>query len=195
MVDPDAGRTKETNWLRDILPRLLEQDRQQAIYPRVMTYGYNADVWMTKTVADLDAPVANLLNYLAMERHDVSSLRITTESSLLLTPSKDPGRPLFFIGHSLGGIVIKQVCQPKVALQKVTFFQTLTLSRLLLLLPNKLRIPACNQHSQRSKIASLSKAACSLACQTLGRNMQLVPLQFLEYSTPCSTSTGMLCRT
>lgn len=77
MVDPDAGRTKETNWLRDILPRLLEQDRQQAIYPRVMTYGYDADVWMTRTAADLDAPVLNLLSYLDTERIEVSSLRIT----------------------------------------------------------------------------------------------------------------------
>lgn len=78
MVDADAGRTKETNWLRDILPHLLEQDRHQAIYPRVMTYGYDADVWMTRTVADLDAPVANLLTYLDTERIDVCSLQITT---------------------------------------------------------------------------------------------------------------------
>lgn len=77
MVDPDAGRTKETNWLRDILPSLLEQDRQQAIYPRVMTYGFDADVWMTRTVADLDVPVTNLLTYLDTERIEVSSPRIT----------------------------------------------------------------------------------------------------------------------
>ena len=77
MVDQDAGRTKETNWLRDILPRLLEQDRQQAIYPRVMTYGYDADVWMTRTVADLDVPVTNLLTYLDTERIEVSSPRVT----------------------------------------------------------------------------------------------------------------------
>lgn len=77
MVDKDAGRTKETNWLRDILPHLLEQDRQQAIYPRVMTYGYDANVWMTNTVADLDVPVTNLLSYLDTERIEVSSPRIT----------------------------------------------------------------------------------------------------------------------
>lgn len=77
VVDADAGRTKETNWLRDILPRLLEQDRQQAIYPRVMTYGYDADVWMTRNVADLDVPVSNLLTYLDTERIDVCSLPIT----------------------------------------------------------------------------------------------------------------------
>ncbi|MCJ1469868.1 hypothetical protein MMC07_008512 [Pseudocyphellaria aurata] len=90
MVDKGKGRTKETNWLRDILPRLLEQNQHQHIYPRVMTYGYDADVWMTRNVADIDVPVNNLLSYLDTER------------------SEDPGRPLFFIGHSLGGIVIKQ---------------------------------------------------------------------------------------
>ena len=40
---------------------------------------------------------------------------------LYITPvyakhSQDPSRPLFFIGHSLGGIVIKQVrCIPQTA--------------------------------------------------------------------------------
>ena len=78
MVDADAGRTKETNWLRDILPGLLEQNQHQAIYPRVMTYGYDADVWMTRSVADLEVPVSNLLSYLDTERIDVCGPRITT---------------------------------------------------------------------------------------------------------------------
>lgn len=70
-VNQDAGRTKEINWLRDILPRLLENNTQQKIYPRVMTYGYNADVWMTKSVQEIDVPVDNLLSYLATERNEV----------------------------------------------------------------------------------------------------------------------------
>lgn len=90
-VNQGAGRTKETNWLRDIMPRLLEQNTQQSIHSRVMTFGYDADVWMTKSVAEIDSPVNTLLAYLDTERHE------------------DPERPLFFIGHSLGGIVIKQV--------------------------------------------------------------------------------------
>lgn len=84
MVDADAGRKRETNWLRDILPRLLEQNQQQAIYPRVMTYGYDADVWMTRTVSELDVPVHNLLSYLYGERDDVCNTQIT-QSSFLLT--------------------------------------------------------------------------------------------------------------
>lgn len=55
-----------------------------------MVFGYNADVWMTNSVADINVPINNLLTYLESER------------------SNDPRRPLFFIGHSLGGIVVKQ---------------------------------------------------------------------------------------
>lgn len=69
--DQSGSRTKETNWLRDILPRLLEQDQRQKIYSRVMSYGYNADVWMTNSVADIDVPVNNLLTYLDSERGSV----------------------------------------------------------------------------------------------------------------------------
>ena len=36
-----------------------------------MTYGYNADVWMTKSVQEIDVPVNNLLSYLATERSQV----------------------------------------------------------------------------------------------------------------------------
>ena len=106
-VNQDAKRTKDVNWLRDILPRLLQNNTQQKIYPRVMTYGYNADVWMTKSVSEIDVPVDNLLSYLATER---SQVRETT--STYIVPAnlrKDPERPLFFVGHSLGGIVIQQV--------------------------------------------------------------------------------------
>ena len=36
-----------------------------------MSFGYNADVWMTKSVADLEDPVRNLLHYLDVERQQV----------------------------------------------------------------------------------------------------------------------------
>lgn len=78
-MDEEAGRTKEINWLRDILPRLLEQNRQQHIYPRVMTYGYNADVWITNSVADIAVPVDNLLSSLDTERNEVKGVRIQVQ--------------------------------------------------------------------------------------------------------------------
>lgn len=69
--DKQAGRTRENNWLRDNLPGLLQQHHQQKIYARVMSFGYNADVWMTKSVADLDVPVRGLLHSLEVERQEV----------------------------------------------------------------------------------------------------------------------------
>ena len=107
-VNQDAKRTKDINWLRDNLPRLLQTNTQQKIYPRVMTYGYNADVWMTKSVQEIDVPVNNLLSYLATERSQVRQSMSTCAVPANLL--KDPERPLFFVGHSLGGIVIQQVC-------------------------------------------------------------------------------------
>ena len=108
IIDQNAGRTKETNWLRDILPRLLEQKQQQQIHPRVMTYCYNADIWMTKSVAEIDVPVDNLLSYLATERNEVHKPLDDLElpNNLRIAGS---GTPTVFIGHSLGGIVVKQV--------------------------------------------------------------------------------------
>lgn len=71
VVDKRADRTRENNWLRDNLPGLLEQQDQQKIYSRVMSFGYNADVWMTKSTGDLEDPVKNLLHYLELERKQV----------------------------------------------------------------------------------------------------------------------------
>ena len=71
VVDKQAGRTRENNWLRDSLPGLLEQHHQQKIYSRVMSFGYNADVWMTKSVADLDDPARDHLHSLEVERREV----------------------------------------------------------------------------------------------------------------------------
>ena len=80
-----------------------------------MTYGYNADVWMTKSVQEIDVPVNNLLSYLATERcqvrHAMSSCTVPANLQ------KDPERPLFFVGHSLGGIVIQQVCTAGIQLR------------------------------------------------------------------------------
>ena len=73
-----------------------------------MTYGYNADVWMTKSVQEIDVPVNNLLSYLVTERSQVR--RAMSNCTVLANLQKDPERPLFFVGHSLGGIVIQQVC-------------------------------------------------------------------------------------
>ena len=71
LVDKQASRRRENNWLRDSLPGLLEQHHQQKIYSRVMSFIYDAGVWMTESVLDLDVPVRDLLHSLEVERREV----------------------------------------------------------------------------------------------------------------------------
>ena len=63
--------SRENNWLQENLPRLLSQHKEQRIHSRVMTFGYDADVWMTKSAADLGVPVNSLLWSLSNHRQDV----------------------------------------------------------------------------------------------------------------------------
>ncbi|KAL6719552.1 hypothetical protein ACLMJK_003794 [Lecanora helva] len=89
---------KETCWLRDELPIFLE-GQNKGIRPRVMTFGYHANIWINSTIDGLESPVADLIHSLKVERDD-------------------PTRPLIFIGHSLGGIVIKQVVDEMITSNK-----------------------------------------------------------------------------
>ena len=80
VVDKQASRTRENNWLRDSLSGLFKQHHQQEIYSRVMSFGYNADISMTKSKADLDVIARALLYSLEIERQEVC-LPIHTSSS------------------------------------------------------------------------------------------------------------------
>ncbi|KAM5354912.1 hypothetical protein ACJ41O_001558 [Fusarium nematophilum] len=77
-------------WLRDFLP---ESDKFQSA--RILTFGYNAKAFVDPTVT------ANTLTIFTFAQNllsDLADLRTTTKST---------GRPIIFIGHSLGGLVIK----------------------------------------------------------------------------------------
>ena len=62
---------KETCWLRDELPRFLEEQAGKSLRPRVMSYGYNANIWVNAPIDGLDTPVANLVRWLDLERKQV----------------------------------------------------------------------------------------------------------------------------
>jgi hypothetical protein len=68
------------------------ENGRRGIYPRILSFGYNANIW-TKAMAhtDFNDAVRNMCLGLDRERR------------------QDPDRPLFFIAHSLGGIVVKSV--------------------------------------------------------------------------------------
>ncbi|KAI1205929.1 uncharacterized protein F4807DRAFT_440997 [Annulohypoxylon truncatum] len=70
-------------WLRDFLPK-------RARGARIMLFGYNANVAFQTAAAGVREQAENLLNQLYRHR------------------TEDPDRPLIFICHSLGGILVKR---------------------------------------------------------------------------------------
>ena len=70
-------------WLRDFLP-----ERKPTI--RVLLYGYNSNAVFGASATGIDGAAENLLNYLRLERR------------------QDQKRPIVWVSHSLGGLVIKK---------------------------------------------------------------------------------------
>ena len=87
----DAYKTWEHDngslWLRDFLPA----DIPHAL---IMTFGYNSTIAFSKSVAKIEDKALELLNLLSAKRSS------TAPGSL--------SRPIVFICHSLGGIVVKK---------------------------------------------------------------------------------------
>jgi hypothetical protein len=72
-------------WLRDFLPKRLPK-------ARVLLFGYNSNVAFETSTAGVWEQAENLLNLLDLHRKE------------------DKNRPIIFLAHSLGGIVVKRVC-------------------------------------------------------------------------------------
>ena len=79
-LNSDTNNIQDINWLRDLLPDLLENNAP--IRYRIMTFGYDADVWMSKSVADIHTYVGNLLKYLEVERKEVCLVQKSWEPKL-----------------------------------------------------------------------------------------------------------------
>lgn len=84
-IDPDTK--EETLWLRDLLP-------QHFPTARIMTFGYSAEIWNDKVKLPLSSHAETLLHALLVRRERQDETW------------KD--RPIIFIVHSMGGILIKQ---------------------------------------------------------------------------------------
>ena len=72
-------------WLRDFLPYRLPN-------ARILLFGYNSNVAIETSAAGVNEQAINLLNRFSAQRKHVP-----------------PQRPIIFISHSLGGIVVKRV--------------------------------------------------------------------------------------
>lgn len=79
-------------WLRDSLPFDLTLDTSDQPMARVMIYGYDSTVAESKSIQNIK-DLATKFN---------ASLQKLTNASIV--------RPIILIGHSLGGLIIKQVC-------------------------------------------------------------------------------------
>ncbi|MCJ1303205.1 hypothetical protein MMC08_006013 [Hypocenomyce scalaris] len=96
--------TTKAFWLQDFLP----QDVPAA---RVMTFGYNADAAFGNTAADIADHALSMLSSLVdkREEEDVGRLGWASNSSAEANIlEQEMQRPIIFIAHSLGGIIVKQ---------------------------------------------------------------------------------------
>jgi hypothetical protein len=84
----------ECNWLKDLLPDEIPN-------ARIMSFGYNSEVALSKSIGDIDTFADQLLNRVLLERPSEQQRR----------------RPIIFVCHSLGGIVVKKVCSSSLVIR------------------------------------------------------------------------------
>ncbi|KAI0523879.1 hypothetical protein F5B22DRAFT_421947 [Xylaria bambusicola] len=80
----------DTVWPRDLLPQALH--KQAGLRIRVLSFEYGGSIMGTSSRAGIDDTAHNLLQYLYDKRED----------------QRDKSRPIIFVGHSLGGVIIKR---------------------------------------------------------------------------------------
>lgn len=96
-------------WLRDSLPYDLTSTTTNSPMARIMIYGY-------------ESTVANSNNMQNLE-----DLATAFRGSLLTIATASTLKPIIFIGHSLGGLIIKQVGNVRSRFKKFSFNNVLQL--------------------------------------------------------------------
>ena len=78
-------------WLRDALPHQITQEGENKPYARVMIFGYESSLSQSQSMQNLE---------------DIAT---SFRSALLELTSAAAPKPIMFIAHSLGGLIVKQV--------------------------------------------------------------------------------------
>jgi hypothetical protein len=83
---PGKANESPCNWLTDLLPTDVPN-------ARIMSFGYDAAVALSKSIGDISIFGEQLLQFVLLNRESEQQKR----------------RPIIFVCHSLGGIVVKKV--------------------------------------------------------------------------------------
>jgi len=132
-------------WLRDFLPDQIPRSR-------IMTFGYDARVTGTRNVIGIQENAGNLLEALTTLRRN----------------KEERKRPIIFIGHSLGGIVIKKALIIARGEKPYTLILDATYAVIFMGTPH-----------HGSRLADIGKQLVSMA-RVSGLNFSTVNLQDLE---------------
>lgn len=79
-------------WLRDALPYHITGEGDNNPLARIMVYGYESSLPQSESIQNLE---------------DLGTAFHTTLRALVAAGTV---RPIVFIAHSLGGLIVKQVC-------------------------------------------------------------------------------------
>ena len=101
---PYGANQKEDTWLIDLLPRKFDR-------PRIMTFDYSLNCEPGITVSNIRETALTLLNNLEKKRQDenVGNFCLTLSPPKPTFDAQVKNRRLVFIGHDIGGVIIKQV--------------------------------------------------------------------------------------
>jgi hypothetical protein len=105
-------------WLRDCLPQDLPK-------VRIFTFGYNSTLrssTSTSSIRDFARQLLNAMHSVRAGDDDVRHSKLNVNISL--TATKNKSRPIIFIAHSMGGLVVKDA-----STSLILFFEILTHTR------------------------------------------------------------------